>query len=971
MPKLYNVSTKKVEELDGQDLQTALATGTHSYPAGTTVDVFTPEGEKANLPSENVKAALAQGFKVAGPTDKAVAQYVEENKGLKGALKVGLGQFADEALFGLPEMIMNKTADPFEVAKKEALKQEHEYANTLGGIGGFGASLFTGAPLFKLGTKASEKAAGLIAGKIVAQSAGEVSKRTATAAARELLAKTVGAGVEGAVLASPHAITEAALGDYEAAGESLLMGVGIGSLFGAGTVGAKELFKLGEKGARAALLSGQEAAAAASDTSRLAARKLAKVITGVDEDQILRYANNHERINKVGTDYTIEGVKDEVDNALLGLRDKIQVAKEGEQRLKLELDQAYGLEKQRLSQSRAPQSLAPEVMGELEAMKGKLGEKSDELFDVLAGSDTTVSRDALISHLKEQQGSLRPAGEKSAVIGDAAKAEFKRLENMISDLKTFPEQLDLQTTKKVIKQIDPDINFNYASGEFNAISDRNLKSFRKFMNSELRKTPEAASILDEMSRMSDVLGRASKKFGTLEKATSSLNNIFGPKGELNKGLLQELSAVTGKDFVGQLDEFQRAKALVDKAKVEDIRKEILPELTAKYEAAAKELEDLKMWDEPIKRLTTNRTQSIIRNQGFKNASIEDRRALEFLGEITGKNYVELIDDLNTFNAFKSSPNGSRRTLLFGSIGAALGGAPGGAVGGAFGATMDYYGGQVLKKIIDGTPNVSGLLFAEKQLKQVSEKLDEIPKILSSLSDKVPVKAKSGSLEALLRLTQDDHGSKSRTESVEERTKRLREFTDKAAVWAANPNAATQNMQRLIGPLAEGGAPNIAGAFGSKYNEAVQYVFSQAPKPPRPRSPFAPHVEWKPSDQELSAFEQKVQTVVDPFSVLTELQNGTLTKNHIDALKAVYPKIFFKMQEKIQNEMVKGVKPVPYNQRLKLSLLMDAPMDTSMTPQSILNYQKSFVRPQAQIDPSNVKEMKVAEEMASDVQKLMG
>ena len=134
--KLYNTSTRKPEPIDDADeLHNALLGGTHSFEAGTKVDVTSPDGERGTVPAENIAEAIRSGYKVETPSQRAVREYVDANKGLGGAVKVGLGQLADEALMGLPELIMDKTADPHQVAKKEALKKEHELANLAGGIG--------------------------------------------------------------------------------------------------------------------------------------------------------------------------------------------------------------------------------------------------------------------------------------------------------------------------------------------------------------------------------------------------------------------------------------------------------------------------------------------------------------------------------------------------------------------------------------------------------------------------------------------------------------------------------------------------------------------------------------------------------------------------------------------------------------------------------------------------------------------
>lgn len=151
---------------------------------------------------------------------KSVADYVEENKGLKGTAKVGLGQFVDEALFGVPEIIAENTETAEEKAKRKAIKSEHGIANTIGGIGGFAASTLVGGPLAKTATTVG-KAASRVAGGAIGDL---VSNRLIRTAAE----KGIQYGTEGAIFTAPTALAEAVTGNPEQAVERIIAG-GLGN----------------------------------------------------------------------------------------------------------------------------------------------------------------------------------------------------------------------------------------------------------------------------------------------------------------------------------------------------------------------------------------------------------------------------------------------------------------------------------------------------------------------------------------------------------------------------------------------------------------------------------------------------------------------------------------------------------------------------------------------------------------------
>ena len=186
------------------------------------------------------------------PEAKAVRAYVAENQGLSGTAKVALHGFLDQATFGVYGAVKDHEdgKDPLEKAKAEALKQDHAIANIAGQVGGFGASILAGGGIFRAAGTVGRLAEGAVLGERIL--AANVATKMVQAGVPAAEAAEVGAGLarriiangakwagEGAVFAAPKAITEAALGDPERAGETLLMGVAGGAVLGlaGGTAG--------------------------------------------------------------------------------------------------------------------------------------------------------------------------------------------------------------------------------------------------------------------------------------------------------------------------------------------------------------------------------------------------------------------------------------------------------------------------------------------------------------------------------------------------------------------------------------------------------------------------------------------------------------------------------------------------------------------------------------------------------------
>ena len=948
--RLFNTQTRELDPIDDQDaLQQALLSGSHSFEAGTRVEARSPDGVLGTIPSENAAEAVRAGYKIETPSQKAVRQYVDDNKGLGGAVKVAAGQMADEALMGLPELIADKTQDPLEVAKREALKNEHDLANTLGGLTGFGASLFVGGPLWKAGAKAGEKVTAHVAEKLAVQAGEEVGSRTLKKAAQEIVAnmtaKGAGAAVEGGVVSLPHAVTEASLGDPDDAAETLLAGVGVGALLGSGGALAKDLAKLGKDAA----LKGAGFITQQDETAKSLARKAAKVLTGVPENDILHYLENADRVNAAPSTDDLKFMLDDAVGKRVAARD---AAKENLSVAQRELDDGYRVALMDLQKEQAPEVYAKQLVTTLDEAKVKLGEMSEIADDLLEESGKTFQKKDLLRILDDVGGSIgvpTGTGKAKVLISDEAMGAVQKLKAQRDRVAMLPDEIDARSLRAVLREVRKDIKWNQLAGEFNDTLNKARKTFTETVSDTLKtQVPKYGQQMEKMAKLSGSLESMVKLAGDEGRALRTLNGIATPKGAQAEAMMREFGDAMGMDLVAPLQGFKSSKQLRETAKRQDIRHILLPEQSQKVARIQEELARADAAYEPVRRLSQERTQTIIRNQGFKNASIEDRKALEALGVAENQDFLTLIKDRNVLDAFsKDFTNGSRRTLLGTILGAAAGGPLGAPIGAVAGATIDTHGGAILKKLLDANRNVSGLLFSEKAMKQAAEKLDEIPDMLGRMAKRAaPKSVRPGSTSALTRLllgsAAPDAPAAGEAKGESPRLKKLEEFNSKASGWVSNPQAAAAKIAALTEPLIQGGAPGIGAAFGRKASVAMNYLYQEMPKPPRPRSPFAPKVAYVPPSYELAAFEDKVQIATDPFSALTELEHGTLTRAHVDALKAVYPGLLRMIQLKVQNAVVTGVEPMAYSQRAKLSMLLDVPMDTSLTPQAITYYQEAYV-----------------------------
>ena len=943
---LFNVTTRRKDTIDDPEaLQQALVSGTHAFSRGSSVTGKSPNGQMGTIPAENIIEAIKAGYQVETNSQRAVREYVDENQGIKGALKVGLGQFADEALLGLPELIYNRTGDPLEVAKKNALKEEFGLANALGGISGFGASLLTGpgAVIARLGTKGGEKVAGHIAKKLAIETGEQVGKRTLSKAAGGIAAKIAGTATEGAIVTTPYAITEAALGDPEAAANTMLAGVGFGALFGGAQGLGKEFLGLGKKVTNeTARLVGET-----DLTAKKLARRAATVVTGVDEDDILYYMKNSDKVNSAPA---FENLKDDIDRVYKELDDKATFTREALRDTDIKLESAYKNIQRDMAQTRAPQELADELVASLDNQKAVLGQMSAEADDILADSSGFLPKKKIIRMIDKVQESVVPfeIGEKATQTA----TKLNTLKRNIDD--QFPSNLEMTEVREIIRQVRDDINYNQLAGEFNDRANKARKAFTKSVSDAVKKqVPEYAEQMALMERRASVLEKMSKTFGERQRAATALTGMLKPGQEVRRELLDEFSAVTGEDFSKRFGELVKVKDQLNAIKKgDDLRPQLLPNLFREKQELEIAARNAKETLDSLRKISPVSSEKAIRRMGWKNPDIETRRAFERLSELSGTDYLDLIKDRNILDAFdKASTQGARKVnaaaIIFGGLGGAAGlgvGGPLGAIAGAAaGSTLDVYGGQLLKSLMDRAPNFTGLMFVEKGMKRTADEVDRIPGIIRRMmSGKKDIKKSTAAIDALFRLTREEPPTKKEKENPGEQLEKLGE---KLRTWLADPTMFNDMIGKFTTPLAEGGAPNIAEGLTIGAQKALSYLQQEIPKPPTPSSPFAPKITWNPSDYELSKFTQILEVAENPFVVLDLLEAGTLTSNHMDALKTMFPPVYEAMQKKVIETATNNPEPMSYADRVKLSILADMPLDETVKDEHILKLQSKFMNEQ--------------------------
>jgi hypothetical protein len=158
-------------------------------------------------------------------------------------------------------------------------------------------------------------------------------------------------------------------------------------------------------------------------------------------------------------------------------------------------------------------------------------------------------------------------------------------------------------------------------------------------------------------------------------------------------------------------------------------------------------------------------------------------------------------------------------------------------------------------------------------------------------------------------------------SSKERRETYREKAGLVTALSGNPERRAAAIEALISGISDA-APQTSAAVVATADRAVSYLSSALPSGVSGEG-LTPHLNrLEASDAEISRWGLAYQTVMDPMTVFSDLERGTLTFEQTDALKAVYPELHAQIQTEVLEALANRTTPVPYSKAIQLDLLCD-------------------------------------------------
>jgi hypothetical protein len=867
---VYDRTTGQPLPAAPDDLAEGIAAGKYALDANAPkVLLKDAAGTIYHATPDKAATYLASGQYQLPTADEELSHSVEKTedaKGVLGSLQEGAESAINQGTFGVEEAVVRGGLTPDELKAREARQEYHAIGRGIGGAAGIGASMLYGGEAFK-GLELAGEAAGHLV--LPAERAAEAGFAAKTAAAAANYA------TQGALAAAPQAAVQAAFGDPKQAGETILWGLGAGTLLGGGA----QLIKSGV---------GQ----AAEGLAELAGSpKFAKELDSFANKQALRSAGMQKtQGKKLG----------ELGQQDLGnlLHEQGIVTMDGKSRA----------------------DLGEAIVKRREEVGQQLGDTIDRLDDVFSEKNGYTVGEAPAPTAAAATDRVRRTGtEIGQYLRDNpdAAAEFAST-NKIPERATWRTGPELpaeagEMPSKAPKPLDDAargaLDAAIQPGDIGAAIRKtfDIPEMRMEINRSSREAFEMIARDADNLATKTVNGQSIVGFQTANDFASSL------RGQVRKAVEHaDQTRATGVEVATPLE-----KA---KANAYDVVRTFINNAADQVAIAS---------DNPeLDRALANSKRLYARMKDLEKMSAN------YTAQAGNKAVFGLTD---TIHAGQGVASGITSTIGAG-IGALVGG-PGGAVVGGMvgripGIALDFaakrwienkgliYLSALAKRAAKEGPDVFSAVMAKEQQLRLSATMDGIGDTIRKMAVEGIQATAAHTNEHMASLL----GSTSGLTPDQAHTKLETRLTQ----LASNPAALAQATAAMASPFVTT-APKVAEALQQTTAQAVTYLHNALPRAPAAPAPFSP-VTWSMSPAQKLAFRDKAQIVANPMRAMEHVAAGTLSDAHLDALVNVYPSTYARMKQEIIKFSAEhpDVK-LPLAERSSVSKFLGAPLDPITQP----------------------------------------
>lgn len=159
---------------------------------------------------------------------------------------------------------------------------------------------------------------------------------------------------------------------------------------------------------------------------------------------------------------------------------------------------------------------------------------------------------------------------------------------------------------------------------------------------------------------------------------------------------------------------------------------------------------------------------------------------------------------------------------------------------------------------------------------------------------------------------------------------------------ANPGRTADRLGQRLASVSQGAPAAVTSSAIATWMRGASFLASKLPPSRLDQFSLQPHLQRpRASDAEISQFMRFAHAVDNPLIVLREAKSGTLTRDHVEAVKTVYPRLYEEMRGEVMRSLVESKSPLPYSRRIQLGILLDLPTDKTLSPEFLTAIQATY------------------------------
>lgn len=153
--------------------------------------------------------------------------------------------------------------------------------------------------------------------------------------------------------------------------------------------------------------------------------------------------------------------------------------------------------------------------------------------------------------------------------------------------------------------------------------------------------------------------------------------------------------------------------------------------------------------------------------------------------------------------------------------------------------------------------------------------------------------------------------------------------------SADAASIANRVGEQFGDLATS-APKTSAAIAATAARGVAFLREKLP--PTVSDPYTPTPQFSEpnrmvSDIDISNFMHYAEAVSDPIGVMNLVAKGKGNRRHVDALQAVYPKLYKAMIMRVTHNLIHARKPLSFQALNNVHILTGVPTSRAMSSQS--------------------------------------